>query len=139
MRGLSIARSFFAELLLGPSAESDKLLSGRCLHRAWRGRRRTVLQLVRVRKPLPRPANLPTTDGLSRNGAAQIIGGHARVYRPDQQAAAVGGWHVDEEPVVVMVFLVEHANTLFFAQASDPEDRPSAKGLSVQAGTGIRT
>src|ERR1700686_395295 len=65
--------------------------------------------------------------------AAKVSCRTIKRHWPDQQAAAVGLRHVNEEPVVVVVLVVEHANSLRFARACNSEDRPTAERWSVKA------
>src|SRR5205823_14558937 len=47
-----------------------------------------------------------------------------------QQSAAIGGWVIDELPLVVMIFLVELADGLVFAGAGDTDDWPPTENLA---------
>src|ERR1700731_283868 len=100
MRGFSVAG-----ILLG----MRKLLFGCRLSWAWRRLLRNVLGLAGVRRE-----SRPRRWLLSRINA-QVPRGTIKRYWPGQQAAPVGLRHVNEEPVFVMVLVVEHANAFLLA------------------------
>ncbi len=61
---------------------------------------------------------------LSWSESSYVAGGHAGIDWADEQAAAVSHWHVNEEPVVVMVLAVKLPDALIlFVGACDPEYR----------------
>src|ERR1700686_4886055 len=125
MRGFSVA-----EILLG----MRQLLFGWWrLSWIWALRRlgRNALGLAGVRRYSWYLTGQPPSD--SRSASAKVSRGTIKRHRTVQQAAAVGLRHVNEEPVVVVVLVVEHANAFRFARACDSEDRPTAERWSVKA------
>ena len=66
-------------------------------------------------------------------GAVEISAWHARLHRARQQASTIGHGNVDEEPVFVMIFLVEDSNGLIFVRAGNAQDRTAAKCRAIEA------
>jgi hypothetical protein len=99
---------------------------------------RSALGLVSVRRySLYLPGQTAADPG---GDSAEVPRGTTiKRHWPSQQASAVGLWHVNEKPIVVMVLFVEHANAFSLARAGNTEDWPAPESWSVETGIGICT